>query len=157
MNFNELTKSQKYLLIALAVVLVFAAGDVLMNMDRYSSFYLGKKDQAVTPVKKGRATAEEQAEPGEISYLKDWGSDPFNRGPKVVPRKEKKRVSKPKKSTGFELEGISYKGVHSVAMINGSILKVGDRIGGFRVTSIQPDRVILTKGTKTRVLNLAKY
>jgi len=58
--------------------------------------------------------------------------------------------------SGFDsikIQGIVYHSGHSVVLINGKVLDVGDLINGVKVLSIQPSNVVLTcNGTKKSFL-----
>lgn len=57
----------------------------------------------------------------------------------------------------FYLEGIVWDaGGDSVVMINGMVLRKGDRIGGFEILKIESNRVTLRAGNERRYLNLEK-
>ena len=60
-------------------------------------------------------------------------------------------------TSDMKLEGIiTDKTGNNVAIINGNVVKVNDKIGSFVITSIQPDAVILIKGEERVVLKLKK-
>ncbi|MFA6384546.1 MAG: hypothetical protein WCY10_04155, partial [Candidatus Omnitrophota bacterium] len=75
-----------------------------------------------------------------------WGRDPFW------------SVSD---STGklneFELKGISFaKDKKGYAFINDQIVSVGDALGGYEVSLIEKDRVMLTRGVQTFFLTFSE-
>ena len=63
---------------------------------------------------------------------------------------------------GISLEDIDLEGIiwdpqgGSVAMINGMILRRGDRIGDFEIVKIEKDRITLKSGSEQRLLKLEK-
>ncbi|GAB4371665.1 MAG: hypothetical protein Kow0042_14550 [Calditrichia bacterium] len=146
----RLNKSQKRLLWILLLVVGYAAFDIIQNFDSYASTYgfKRKKSEQVNPsVEK---PVQEMESLTRKTYNKGWNSDPF-----YVPVVEKKvrKVSRPQ-SVYLELNAISFATENSVAMINNRIVKVGDSIAGYRVSRIEPRRVVLIKGGQTRVLSL---
>jgi len=52
------------------------------------------------------------------------------------------------------LSGIMWEAQQPVALINGEILKVGDTVAGFRVESIKPGEVVVTRGMEKHVMQL---
>ncbi len=54
------------------------------------------------------------------------------------------------------LEGIIADGKSRLAIINGSIVEEGKRLGNYTVQQVLPDSVILTVGSETTVLHLKK-
>ena len=63
---------------------------------------------------------------------------------------------------GISLEDIYLEGIiwdpqgDSIAMINGMILRRGDRIGDFEIIKIEKDRITLKSGNEQRLLKLDK-
>ncbi|MBC8402120.1 MAG: hypothetical protein ISR95_03355 [Candidatus Marinimicrobia bacterium] len=55
----------------------------------------------------------------------------------------------PEGIAGFDLTGISWHGNSGYAIINGSIVKEGDVIGGFKVDKIALNYVIMKQGAQT--------
>jgi hypothetical protein len=149
---RSLTKSQKRLFIVLGIVVAYFAFDVVKNWDSYSGFYGSKHGKAVAPNQTKLANnIVVKNTPRIISYDKNWNKDPF-----YTPGKTKKVVHRVRRSTQIylNLKAISFAGQNSVAMINDRILKVGDAISGYRLTKIEPHRVILSGSGGTRVLTL---
>ncbi len=144
----NLTKSQKRLLILLAIVLAYAVFDVSRNWDTYMGFYKGKK--GTVHKKKNSTTRDASLKIRKVEYTKDWNQDPFYVAVKTKPRKRVVR----RRTVSFHLKAISFAGDNSIAMINSRIMKVGDVINGYRLVSIQPKRVVLQKGTEKKVLTL---
>jgi hypothetical protein len=55
-----------------------------------------------------------------------------------------------------KLQAIIFSPARPCAIINGRTLYVGNRIGAFRITAIQPNSVTLVSGTETNVLQLGE-
>jgi hypothetical protein len=55
-----------------------------------------------------------------------------------------------------KLQAIIYSATRPSAIINGKTLYVGNRIGAYRITAIQPNSVTLFSGTETNVLTLGE-
>jgi hypothetical protein len=62
----------------------------------------------------------------------------------------------PPKPAPLKLQSIVYNPTRPSAMINGRVLFVGEKIGGFRVTAITEDSATLVGTGQTNVLNLAQ-
>ena len=71
-----------------------------------------------------------------------WDRNPFSPAPL-------------KPSGELTLNGISWDKDHPVAIINGAIRGIGDKVGGKRIVDIKEDRVILTDGTHDSELRLS--
>ncbi len=149
---KKFDKREKNLLKVLAVLLLIGAVDLLMNMDSYLSFYKetetkveqNKKPQIKNTNKKTRSKA-------LIASLQNWGRDPFF-DPALQVRKV---VYKPKiKKISLNLKAISMAANMSVAMINSSVLTIGDKIEGYTVQKIQAKQVTLIKDGQTTTLKL---
>ncbi|MCX5701950.1 MAG: hypothetical protein NTW64_03080 [Candidatus Omnitrophica bacterium] len=58
---------------------------------------------------------------------------------------------------GLLLEGIIYdKNGLSYAIVNGSVVKIGDAVGSYQVLKIEPNKVIFIKEGETREIELKK-
>jgi len=150
---SSLTKGQKRLLIVLAVVLAYGIFDVVSNKDSYFSYYKGKKNERkieqsnmvasnVAEIKKTSAT--------NAAYLQAWGDDPFY-NQRYVRRAATVRAQS---EVQLNLKAISYGNESSVVMINDRILTVGDVIHGYRITRIDPTRVLLIKDGENKILTI---
>jgi type II secretory pathway component PulC len=75
-----------------------------------------------------------------------WGRDPFL-----------SMSDSTGKLNEFELKGISFsRDKKGYAFINNQIVSAGDRLGGYEVTRIEKDRVMLTRGTQTFFLTFSE-
>ncbi|GAB4333806.1 MAG: hypothetical protein Kow0037_12160 [Calditrichia bacterium] len=146
---GQLTKSQKRLLVVLAVVLAYAVFDITTNWDSYTGVYKGKRNKGKSKSSK-IITPKKIIKDSSFVYNKDWGKDPFY----VKVKTSKKNKTLPKKRVPLKLIAVSSDGNTSVAMINDKILQVGESIAGYTVAKIEPTRVILKKGKDTRILLL---
>jgi len=60
-------------------------------------------------------------------------------------------------SSGLALEGIIYdKAGQSYAVVNGSVVKVGDNVGDYQVLKIEKSKVIFIKGGETKEVEIKK-
>jgi hypothetical protein len=71
-----------------------------------------------------------------------WTRDPFVRGGSGL-------------MSGYVLSGILWDATAPIAIINGEMLRAGDRLDGYRVTKIEQDRVTITDGDQTLQLQIA--
>lgn len=60
------------------------------------------------------------------------------------------------RKTELKLEGITYDPQTATAIINNDVVKIGSRIGEFKVKKILPDTVILTDGYEEYFLSIAR-
>lgn len=145
----SLTKSQKRLLIIMAVVLVFAVFDFIVNSDDYLSFFSKHKTSTkskATKTKLAQNNINIKAEQSE-KYFHEWGRDPFYDKNFAVPVKIRREIS-------LTLKAISYEGKNSVVMINDKVLMLGDVIEGYQLIKIDPTQVFLRKGETSKILYL---
>jgi hypothetical protein len=147
-------KRQKRLLILLAVVMAYAAFDFLTHQDEYLNYYLGRKAEATLAVQPTQQTGEQAVPIEKQAYLKNWGHNPFEDTKKVVyvPRRKPE-----KKKPTFQVDAISFNGDSSVALVNGTIVKTGDWISGYKVIQITQKQVVLSNGTDRITLNLENF
>ncbi|MBI2345915.1 MAG: hypothetical protein HYV03_03355 [Deltaproteobacteria bacterium] len=54
----------------------------------------------------------------------------------------------------LRLTGVAYREGEAYALVSGNVVTVGDRLGGYRVSSIERHRVVLRKLDETVVLRL---
>lgn len=115
-----------------------------------------KKSHPPSPVKAGkedrlrRMSAEVLTKADKSQTLKKaitaqkWGRDPFIFG-----------ETKTAETGGLSLNGILWDEIAPSAIINNTVVKIGDEVDGNRVVDIQKERVILSKEGSTYELNLA--
>lgn len=60
------------------------------------------------------------------------------------------------KAPSLKLKGVIVGGSNSVAIINGKLLRLGERIDGYQIVKIEEKRVFLRSGNRTFKLELAK-
>ena len=82
-----------------------------------------------------------------------WGRDPF--ALEAARPKAQKEV-RPSLAAGLHLSGIVWDGALIRAVINDSVVKVGDEVQGVRIVTIEPDQVTVAKGTERQVLRLGE-
>ena len=80
-----------------------------------------------------------------------WGRDPFTL---EAARPKRQIEGQPSFAAGLHLSGIVWDGTRIHAVINDSVVKVGDEVAGIRVVAIDPDRVTLAKGNQRQILRL---
>ena len=100
------------------------------------------------------AVSEEQVPVKEISVLQEEETaklemrrDPFTAAP-IKPQETS--------SSSIQLNGILWDKTNPMAIINESIVKVGDRVGAYIVVSIKQDSVILNDGNRDFELRLSR-
>jgi type II secretory pathway component PulC len=133
------TKSQKRLFIILAIVVVYAAIDFMMNREDYEQTY------AKSPTVDHKSTLIVKARTTNTQPDLSWGRDPFSRGV----TKTKIRRQKPTPQVRLVLNAITYSKENSIAIINDEILQQGDMIEGYVVEQISADEVVLKNNGKT--------
>ncbi|MFZ5861695.1 MAG: hypothetical protein ACOYXR_02415 [Nitrospirota bacterium] len=79
-----------------------------------------------------------------------WGPDPFGAPP--VPADRPVGTAQPTPSARVELQGIIAGPRGMVAIIDSTIVRIGDRVGAERVIDITPRAVVLQTGDYTRRL-----
>ncbi len=98
----------------------------------------------------------------EISWSGDWVNDPFFYATTGTSKNARDKglinkifgTAEDAISMNFELTGISWLGNSGFALINESVVKEGDVIGGYTVDRIAFNYVILKQGMKTIRLSL---
>jgi hypothetical protein len=80
-----------------------------------------------------------------------WGRDPFAL---EAVRPKKQIGAQPSLAAGLHLSGIVWDGTRIHAVINDSVVKVGDEVDGIRVVAIERDRVTLARGNQRQILRL---
>ena len=56
----------------------------------------------------------------------------------------------------LKLQGINFNGAHSLALINGTTLAIGERVDQVRLVSVSPDKATVEMGGETNLLILQK-
>jgi hypothetical protein len=80
-----------------------------------------------------------------------WARDPFTL---EAARLKKHIEAQPSLAAGLTLSGILWDGARTHAIINDSLVKVGDEVNGIRIVAIERDRVIFAKGSRRQILRL---
>lgn len=98
----------------------------------------------------------------ELDWGRDWEADPFY----YVSRDtlagagglmgQLFGVGTAERSAGFKLTGISWHGTSGYAIINGSIVKEGNTIGGYQICKVAFDYVVLRQGTERIRLSISE-
>jgi hypothetical protein len=137
----QINKSQKRLLVVLAVVVCYAVYDLAFpgNKPEKEDFQISTRPQM-----KGTAEASDSVQIEKNSYT-FWGKDPFQG------KKSKVQIEK----TALSLSAISYTNENAIAFLNNRIVKIGDKVEGWYISEIKQDRVVLSRGNKLRTLYLA--
>ncbi|NOX38452.1 MAG: hypothetical protein GXO78_13040 [Calditrichaeota bacterium] len=158
---KQLNKKEKRLLLFLLLILLYAVFDVITNFDDYKRAYTGGEEETAVTEETDADTLAAQPETVErvrkLPYRPGvWEQDPFRSQPNVpvvIPvAGGKNGVVQPQIS--LRLQAISVGASGAVALINGMLVQEGDRIHGYRVVRIEPDRVILESGQQRRVLEM---
>jgi hypothetical protein len=149
---SSLSKGQKRLLFVLAIVVAYGIFDMVSNRDRYFSYYGGRRLNKIQPNNSVNVNIAEikKTSTANAKYLHTWGDDPFYDQRFVHRRVIRQRIQT---EAPLNLKAISY-GENSVVMINDRVLMVGDVIQGYQIKRIEPRRVILGKGSETKILTL---
>jgi len=82
-----------------------------------------------------------------------WGRDPF--GLEVARPKGQTEV-RPSFAANLHVSGIVWGATRMRAVLNDSVVRVGDELGGIRVVAIDLDRVTVAKGDQRQVLRLGE-
>lgn len=151
----EINKSQKRLLILLALVVSYFIYDIISDWDTYAGFYAGKEtvSEQKTKVESAKTAAKMTVEKNR-TYLAKWGRNPFY---KKVELKRVTKSARKKRTLKLHLYAISIKDNNSVALINDRIVKIGDMISGYTLKKIYKKSVLLSNGAKTITLKLDTY
>ena len=75
---------------------------------------------------------------------------------KTARKPTRKGQSRAQKAPPFKLKGVIMGGGNSVAIINGKLLRLGERIDGYQLVRIEEKEVFLRSGNRTVKLKLAK-
>jgi len=80
-----------------------------------------------------------------------WGRDPF-----ALEAAQPKALAEAGQNfaASLHVSGIVWDGARLRAVINDSVVKVGDELNGIRIVAIERDRVTVSKGTRRHVLRL---
>ena len=82
-----------------------------------------------------------------------WGRDPFALEAAHPKRQGEVRAGL---AAGLHVLGIVWDTTRRHAIINGSVVRVGDEMEGFRVVAIERDRVTVAKGNQQQILHLGE-
>lgn len=103
----------------------------------------GKRSLPQAPISLQERLSEVSQKARKRSEFLDWGRNPF-----VWTETGAGSIS------GLSLSGIIWDEEAPCAIINGIVVRSGEKIGGKIVKSIEPDKVILSDGAKEYVLEL---
>jgi len=138
----KMSKSQKYLAVLLAIVLLYVAIEVSSNWQQYKSYYFSNSGQnrVVKPVVStyGNLHTKNFAE----QHMLNWKGDPFKLAVRQIITTQKKLQSR--SDTKLKLKAITKDATNAFVMINESILMEGEIIRGYRIEKIYPDKVELS-------------
>lgn len=104
----------------------------------------------------GQVSAAEAARPAPpvVSDAGPWGKDPFWSPPEPVSEDETRSTTA---GASPDLEGIIAGPSGVVAILNGRIVRVGDRVNGEWVREITPNAVTLQRGQQVRRIGLRSF
>lgn len=129
------------------IEIIITAGFVLILIFILFNNIIGTKNRKAL-IKKGKAlskglsnTVDKKKEIVPVKVM-GWGRDPFIFG--------ETRTAE----GGLVLNGIAWDETNPSAIINNTVVRIGDGVGGNRVVDIQKNRVILSKDVNTYELNL---
>jgi hypothetical protein len=145
----KVTKSQKRLLVILAIVILYGIIDVIKNKDEYAQVYLGKKkvEQPKLVSKSQPLLTKNERTVPKIDL--SWKRDPFVK----IEDRPVRKMEKVAPKIHLKLNALTYADENSFVMINDVILKEGEMIEGYRVDKISQNRVKLTKNGRSIFLN----
>lgn len=84
---------------------------------------------------------------------RSWGRDPFT----LEAARPKGQVEvRANFAAGLHVSGIVWDAARTHAVINDSVVKVGDEVDGIRIVAIEPDRVTVAKGDQRQILRLGE-
>lgn len=86
-----------------------------------------------------------------------WGKDPFYLPSKKETPKDIREKKESPPDEGLSLSAIIYSKDKAVAIINDRILRRGDSIGGYMITEITKDRVVLSMKGEKMVLRVERF
>lgn len=104
----------------------------------------------------GQVSAAEAARPAPpvVRDAGPWGKDPFGSPPEPVSEDETRSTTA---GASPDLEGIIAGPSGVVAILNGRIVRVGDRVNGEWVREITPNAVTLQRGQQVRRIGLRSF
>ena len=145
----KVTKSQKRLLLLLAIVIIYGIIDFVQNKDDYAQVYLGnnkvKPAQLASNINSLLIKKENRLPKIDLS----WKRDPFVRIEDLQVSKVRTAAHK----VSLILNALTFAAENSFVIINNVILKEGEVIEGYRVEKISQNRVKLTKNGNSIYLN----
>lgn len=105
----------------------------------------------------GPVSAAEAARPAPpvVRDAGPWGKDPFGAPPEPVSEGEVGPAATA--GASLDLEGIIAGPSGVVAILNGRIVRVGDRVNGEWVREITPNAVMLQRGQQVRRIGLRSF
>lgn len=78
-----------------------------------------------------------------------WSEDPFaRRGARTASGKQQPQ------QVSLHLAAVSARADNAMALINGTVVRVGDKVSGWQVATIEPEAVLLKQGTRSRRLTM---
>lgn len=127
---------KKVILVILTVVTIFVWGKGLYTGSRNKGRLVIAKDEALPLI-------DFQKRQKSRTAYEAWGRNPFMvaSGPTS-------------EAFGLKLGGITYDAKYRCALINDKIIHVGESIGGYRVLSIDKEKVVVSDGAKHIELRL---
>jgi hypothetical protein len=114
--------------------------------------------QLLATAMKGAPAAKQPLSPEARRILEErargpWGRDPFAL---EAARPKGQGEIRPNFAAALHLSGIVWNNARRHAVINDSVVKVGDEVAGIRVVAIERDRVTVGKGTQRQILRLGE-
>ena len=146
-----MTRAQKQFMILGALVVVMIAVYTRAFRGSVPKATSGRVEVAeaptVQPTQEERLTIAQPSQQREAQRQRAmrlvWRRDPFTRGAAMG------------ELSGLQLSGILWDSNEPIAIINGQMVRVGEKLEGYRVVEIAKDRVSVTDGTQTFQIQIA--
>lgn len=131
------------LLVVMAAIYVRAWRSGVSGESEIESVVFESQILAEAPKVRGEGIQEVREVQRSQMARMEWGRDPFS------------RVSRESLVSELVLTGIVWDPAQPIAIINGVTVRVGERVGNYKVSAIKEDEVSLSDGTETFQLNIS--
>jgi len=138
-------KNRKIFVFALlGAAIIWAAWNLTPLGSAGTDNFAGASDPDPDAVLAGMGESIVRAAPDTLT----WGEDPFARRAVVTKR------GTAHAQTRFQLSAVSSQGSAAMAVVNGSVVRTGDKVAGWEVVEVAPDAVLLKRGERTRRITM---
>jgi hypothetical protein len=143
-----------------------AVGVILILVLAYNiKFFTAKSRQHETAAGREITTVQQPVPkpvdlPGHIAEPQDksrWKRDPFNLEPLLPHETPTKIKKKPDISEGIHLMGIIKRNGRSLALINGKVYRVNDRIGDAVIKAITKEGIVVSSDEQNKEISFEDY